>query len=62
MSAINKGLAKIAKDVLEFETLETRNSDALDFKTLSVWAVKEALQLAYLKGQSDLQKEVDLSK
>lgn len=31
-------------------TLETRNSDSLDFYNLAVWQIKEALQTAYLLG------------
>lgn len=41
---------EIAKSVLGLETLESRQSDRLDFKELSVWQVKEALQEAFLAG------------
>ena len=40
----------IAKDVLCFDTLETRYSDQLDFKECSVWDIKEALNRAYKYG------------
>lgn len=40
----------IAKEVLGFETLETRQSDRLDFKDVHVSAVYGALRLAYLAG------------
>ena len=42
---------QIALDHLFIETLETRNSDALDFHEVSVWAVKSALQAAFDAGR-----------
>jgi hypothetical protein len=36
---------------LGFDTLDTCNSDHLDFKEVAVWKVKEALEAAYLAGQ-----------
>jgi hypothetical protein len=47
---MDEELNEIAQDVLDLETLETRNSDSLDFKELSVWDVKEALERAYQAG------------
>ena len=44
-------LLQIATDHLFIETLETRNSDRLDFYDVSVWAVKAALQAAFEAGQ-----------
>lgn len=44
-------LEKIAREVLHLETLETRNSDSLDFHDMSVWSIKEALEAAYRAGQ-----------
>ena len=44
-------LLQIATDHLFIETLETRNSDRLDFHDVSVWAVKAALQAAFEAGQ-----------
>jgi hypothetical protein len=41
---------EIAKSILGLETLQTRNSDSLDFKEMSVWQVKEALEAAFLAG------------
>ena len=32
------------------ETLETRNSDGLDFQEVAVWALRAALQEAYAAG------------
>jgi hypothetical protein len=43
-------LTEIAKKHLSLETLETRNSDSLDFHDVSVWALKDALQEAYEAG------------
>jgi hypothetical protein len=43
-------LARIAKDVLGIETLETRNSDGLDFHDVAVWTAKAALEAAYDAG------------
>ncbi len=43
-------LEQIALDHLFIETLETRNSDQLDFHEVSVWAVKSALMAAYQAG------------
>ncbi len=44
-------LQQIALDHLFIETLETRNSDRLDFQEVSVWGVKSALMAAYEAGQ-----------
>ena len=43
-------LARIALDHLFIETLETRNSDSLDFHDVSVWGGKSALVAAYQAG------------
>jgi hypothetical protein len=32
------------------ETLETRNSDSLDFHDVAVWQIKEALKIAFFAG------------
>lgn len=45
-------LENIAHKHLGFETLETRNSDSLDFHNVAVWSVKSALEDAYHAGQS----------
>lgn len=44
-------LTKIAKNRIGAETLETRNSDSLDFYDISVWALKEMLEQAYETGR-----------
>ena len=43
-------LARIAQEHLFIETLETRNSDSLDFHDVGVWCVKSALMAAYQAG------------
>lgn len=42
---------KIAREILDLETLETRNMDSLDFHELAVWEIREALEAAYNAGQ-----------
>lgn len=44
-------LLEIAKKHFMIETLETRNSDSLDFHDVSVWGIKAALQEAYEAGK-----------
>lgn len=46
---MNETLQQLARQ-LGFVTLETRNSDRLDFREISVWRIKEALEAAYLAG------------
>jgi hypothetical protein len=40
-------IQKIAADHLFIDTLETRNADSLDFREVSVWGIKNALQAAF---------------
>jgi hypothetical protein len=40
-------IAAIAREDLGVETLETRNSDALDFHEVAVWSLREALMKAF---------------
>ena len=47
---IDQLLTDIAKKHLNIETLETRNSDSLDFHDVAVWCLKDALQEAYEAG------------
>ena len=47
---LDQQLQQIALNHLFIETLETRNSDRLDFHEVSVWAVKSALMAAYQAG------------
>lgn len=46
---------KIAQDYLGF-TLKTQNSDSLDFHDVSVWAIRQAMELAYIVGQESMKK------
>jgi hypothetical protein len=55
MAAADELLKAIACEHLGVETLETRNSDTLDFHDVSVWGVKNALQAAYQAGVNDCQ-------
>ena len=50
-------LTEIAKTHLSIETLETRNSDALDFHDVSVWGVEAALEAAYQAGLDNKNKK-----
>lgn len=52
-------LTKIAQDSLNIQTLETRNSDSLDFHEVATWGLKNAITAAYrLKAQNDPPKWV----
>jgi len=53
---IDRQLQQIALDHLFIDTLETRNSDRLDFHEVSVWAVKSALMAAYQAGRQAAQQ------
>lgn len=53
---IDRQLQQIALDHLFIDTLETRNSDRLDFHEVSVWAVKSALMAAYQAGLQAAQR------
>ena len=44
-------IGQIAKKHLRIETLETRNSDSLDFHDTAVWALRAALEAAYEAGR-----------
>ncbi len=44
-------LEQIAVTHLEIETLETRNSDDLDFHSVAVWNIKAALRAAFVAGR-----------
>lgn len=46
----NQLFKEIAKEHLNMETLETRNSDSLDFYDVSVWGIAAALEAAYQAG------------
>lgn len=51
MNKIDSLLILIAKQHLGIETLETRNSDSLDFHDVGVASLKEALYAAFVIGR-----------
>ena len=48
---LDQQMQQIALDHLFIETMETRNSDRMDFHEVSVWGVKSALMAAYEAGR-----------
>lgn len=50
MSSIENILTLIAQNKLGIETLETRNSDRLDFHDVAVWCLRDALEAAFKAG------------
>jgi hypothetical protein len=50
---LNKILTDIAqKNFPGVETLKTRNSDDMDFHDVAVWAIKAALEDAFIAGMT----------
>jgi len=49
--ARDEAIELIAEQHLRLETLETRNSDGLDFSDQAVWSIKAALEAAYEAGR-----------
>jgi len=43
---------EIAAKHFRLETLETRNSDGLDFHDVAVWSIRAALEAAFAAGQA----------
>lgn len=54
---MEQDLAEIAQEHLDLDTLETQNSDSLDFHSLAVWQIKEALEAAYQAGARSARRE-----
>ncbi len=54
---VDELLAAIANATLHIATLETRNSDSLDFHDVAVWSVKAALEAAYRAGLAAAKEE-----
>lgn len=48
-------ISEIAVTCLGVKTLETQNSDALDFHDLAVWSLKAALEAAFNAGYKSTQ-------
>lgn len=55
VAVMDRKLAEIAKEECFFDTLETRNSDSLDFRDVAVWCLRSALEAAYKAGAVDAQ-------
>ena len=50
MSQIDTILTLIAQKHLGIETLQTRNSDSIDFHDTAVWCLKDALEATFKAG------------
>ncbi len=50
---VDAQMASVANRLLQIPTLQTRNSDALDFHRVPVWQLLAALRLAYRMGRKD---------
>ena len=50
-TTLDQLIQQIALDHLSVDTLQTRNSDRLDFHEVSVWGIKAALQAAFDAGK-----------
>lgn len=44
-------IERIAREILDLQTLQTRRMDSLDFKEQSVWSIAKALDAAYEAGR-----------
>ncbi len=49
-TTIDSILTLIAQKHLDIETLETRNSDRLDFNDVAVWSLRDALEATFKAG------------
>lgn len=47
-----QAVTRIAREVLDLETLDERRMDDLDFHELSVWQIRQALEQAYEAGRA----------
>jgi hypothetical protein len=56
---MNMTLDRISHEILDLDTLATRNSDALDFHDLAVWNIKAALEAAYAAGEAAGRKHTE---
>lgn len=50
---MKQSIDSIAREHLHIPSLETQNSDSLDFHDVSVWGIKNALKQAYRMGLED---------
>lgn len=44
-------IERIAREILDLDTLETRRMDSLDFTEQAVWSIAKALDVAYEAGR-----------
>jgi|TARA_Y100000310_G_scaffold88102_1_gene85023 hypothetical protein len=51
-------IAAIAAATCHIPTLETQNSDSLDFHDVAVWGLRDGLAAAYEAGRVDAKREV----
>jgi hypothetical protein len=58
MNKTDSLITLIAQQHLRIETLETRNSDSLDFHDVSVGGIKFALNAALIAGQQTAREEI----
>ena len=52
MNSLDQLLNRISSEHLGLSTLNTRNSDSLDFHNVAVWQVRIALEAAYHAGKA----------
>lgn len=52
--SMDAAVARIAAEILEIETLETRRMDGLDFHDCAVWGLKAALEAAFKAGAASV--------
>ena len=58
VSEYDQFIESIAIKHFDVETLATRNSDSLDFKNVSVWQIKAALDEAFARGSESGKAEL----
>ena len=57
MSHMQRDVARIAKEILGLDTLDTRKSDSLDFSEQAVWTLRAALEAAYAAGLASAKRK-----
>ena len=55
-SSQEESIRRIAKELLGLDTIETRNSDRLDFSDQAVWQLRAALEAACNAGKAASRK------
>lgn len=59
---LDKLFTKIAQEHLFVDTLETRNSDSLDFHDVAVWNIRHALAAAFNAGLEEGKSRAEKNK